>query len=236
MKYSLFFLLFFFLAGTDFLSQSVQLVIPVTEQSVLDEMYSLPAPERLNVSLPTSPPVCASISIVDDDILELQQTREFAVSLSDPDPAIFFVEPLTAVVTVIDDDGVTVVVDEASISVSVTEGESVRVCARMLGTADFPIQASFRPRPIADSAIAGVDFDGSEQLLEFPALSTELQCMEVRSLDDTIVERAEQFEVQLNVEHPDTRVALGNSSTVTITIIDNDCESSMACDCHVTVL
>ena len=121
--------------------------------------------------------------------------------------------------------GVTIVVDEGSTSVSVTEGEAVRVCARMQGTADFVIPASFQPRPIADSALAGVDFATSEQLLEFPALSDDLQCVEIQSLDDTVVENEEMFEVQLaTTEQPDGKITLGANTLVTVTIVDNDCE------------
>ena len=133
----------------------------------------------------------------------------------------------------------TIFVDSESTSVSVTEGEAVRVCARLQGAADFDIPASFHTRPIAESALAGVDYATSEQLLEFPAMSEQLQCVEVQSLDDAVVERNEAFEVQLAIaERPDMKIALGTSSTVTVTIVDNDCEFLIAktasCDCHVT--
>lgn len=115
--------------------------------------------------------------------------------------------------------------DEDSTSVSVTEGEAVRVCARMLGMADFAIPASFHPHPVADSALGGVDYVTAERSLEFPALSDELQCVDIQSLDDTVVETNEVFEVQLAIgERPDMKIALGARSTVTVTIVDNDCE------------
>lgn len=97
-------LLSLFAAGTDFLQQTVSLEIPVTEQSILDAMFSLPVPQRLNNPLPTSPPICTSFSIVDDDILELQPSKQFLLNLSHPDPAVSLIQPLTAVVTVTDDD------------------------------------------------------------------------------------------------------------------------------------
>lgn len=119
----------------------------------------------------------------------------------------------------------TLFVDSDSVSVSVTEGESGRVCARLLGVADFDIPATFHTRPIADSAIAGTDYMTSEQSLVFPAMTEQLQCVEVQSLDDSVVERNEPFEVELVIaEQPDMKIALGASTTITVTILDNDCE------------
>ncbi len=125
---------------------------------------------------------------------------------------------------------VTIIVGEGSTHVSVTEGEAVRVCARMLGMADFPISASFQPRPVADSAVGGVDYVSSEHLLVFPALSQGFQCVEVQSLEDMVVETDEVFEVELvTASHPlNSKIALGGSSTVTVTILDNDCEFFVA--------
>ncbi len=76
----------------------------MTERSVLDAMYSLPVSQRLNHTLPISPPVCTTISIINDNVLELEQTKRFVLNLSHPDPAVFFLRPFLASVTVIDDD------------------------------------------------------------------------------------------------------------------------------------
>lgn len=118
----------------------------------------------------------------------------------------------------------TVLVDDASRNISVTEGESVRICAQMLGRADFPISASFQPQALPGSAEGDVDFSTTEQPLDFPALSTQ-ECVTIHTIDDSIVEGGEEFLVELAIAgHHDTRVQLGASSIVTVTIVDNDCE------------
>lgn len=115
--------------------------------------------------------------------------------------------------------------DEASRNVSVAEGEAVRVCARMLGTADFTIHASLRPRALPDSAEAGMDFLVSEQDLSFPPDESPLQCVLIPTQDDQVVETEEEFQVELLLpERDDGKIRHGNATTVLIRIIDDDCE------------
>lgn len=131
---------------------------------------------------------------------------------------------LIFVYTVYVNTGVKVLVDEASRNVSVTEGEAVRICARMLGRADFSIPASFQPQAIPDSAEGGVDFVTMQKQISFPAKTT-LQCVDILTIDNSIVERREEFEVELSItERSDMKVTLGSNSTVVVTIVDNDCK------------
>ena len=115
--------------------------------------------------------------------------------------------------------------DEASLNVTVTEGESIRVCARMLGQANFPVSGSFQPVPVLDSAQA-IDFSTTAQHFSFPANSTGVQCVNIHTTEDSIVERPENFEVELSITglEQETRVSLGENSTLRVTIVDNDCE------------
>lgn len=122
---------------------------------------------------------------------------------------------------------VTVLVDQVSSNISVTEGDAASLCARILGTADFPISAYFLPHAINDSAVGGVDFETAERLLSFPAHSTGLQCVDLPTVEDSVVERGEELWAELVLpEQASPEVALG-SSVVSLTILDDDCESSL---------
>ena len=90
--------------------------------------------------------------------------------------------------------------------------------------ADFPIPASFLPHAFNNSAEADVDFRTTEQALNFPALSAELQCVNVLTIEDNVVERGEEFWVELTLpEVENSKIALG-SSEVLVSIVDDDCK------------
>lgn len=117
-----------------------------------------------------------------------------------------------------------------------TEGEAVRVCAQTIGRADFVIPASFEPHAaLPESAQPGEDFPTNLYTFELPASSAAIQCVEVQATDDNVVERSEVFQVLLAIgDTGNSRVALGDDTTATITITDNDCESfCWSCDSHV---
>lgn len=90
--------------GIDFLSQSLPILLPLTEQGVLDAMLNLSVSERLLSPLPVSPPVCTNVSIIDDDILELVQTKTFHLNLSHADSQVLLTAPSTVTVTITDND------------------------------------------------------------------------------------------------------------------------------------
>ena len=107
--------------------------------------------------------------------------------------------------------------------VLVNEGDGVaRVCARMIGMADFPISARFT---IADdSAQSPDDFNSSPHQIVFPARSSSPQCADIPLVDDNIVEFREYFDVILSTVTPHIRVRIGENNTATVTIEDNDCK------------
>lgn len=91
--------------GTDFHEQSLPLVFPPTEQSILDNMFSLPVADRLNFgSAAISSPICNNVTLINDDILEQVDTKSFRLDLSRPDSAVKFTPPQTAQVVITDDD------------------------------------------------------------------------------------------------------------------------------------
>lgn len=120
---------------------------------------------------------------------------------------------------------VTVVVDETSRDISVTEGDSVSLCARMMGRADFNVSASFQPYASPGSALAGEDFAMAPQELQFPANSADRQCVFVQTMENSIVEGTEQFWVRLTITgNGNPRISLGPHVSANVTIEDDDCE------------
>lgn len=67
-------------------------------------MNSLGVTERFSLPGPISPPICNNVTLIDDNILEQVDTKSFHLSLSHPDRAVLFSPPLTAEVTITDDD------------------------------------------------------------------------------------------------------------------------------------
>ena len=121
--------------------------------------------------------------------------------------------------------GVSIVVDESSRNMSVTEGETASVCARTIGRADFVISASFQPLTVPGSAMADDDFATEAHQLSFPPNSAEPQCVSVEATDNNVLERNEEFWVMLALtQGQNSKISLGAQTTANVTIIDDDCE------------
>ena len=112
----------------------------------------------------------------------------------------------------------------AESELEVNEGEGVaRVCATMLGSADFSIYAVFTMT--ADSAFSPDDYNPSQREVLFPARNNSRRCAEIPIVDDSVLEYREAFNVTLSISNPHhERVKLGPSSTAVVSIVDNDCK------------
>ena len=116
---------------------------------------------------------------------------------------------------------VTVVLETNQVEVS--EGvDTVRVCTHLVGAADFDINAQLQT--IQSSAIAGLDFTSVTGSLVFPAHSTDSQCLDISIVDDIILEHEEEFLVELSTTEANSLVIAADNNTLTVIIIDNDCE------------
>ena len=106
----------------------------------------------------------------------------------------------------------------------VNEGEGVtRICATMLGSADFPIRAVFTMT--ADSAISPGDYNPHQREVVFPAHDNSRRCAEIPIVDDNVLEYMEAFNVTLSIGSPQyERVKVGESDTAVVSIVDNDCK------------
>ncbi len=98
-------MLLFFLVGVDYLPQSLSFQFPPTDVTILNNSFSLSVSERLRQPLPLSPPVCANVSIINDDILEANKFKSFFLNLSHPGPVVQLRTPHVATVIIADDDG-----------------------------------------------------------------------------------------------------------------------------------
>ena len=106
--------------------------------------------------------------------------------------------------------------------VLMNEGDGVaRVCARMIGMADFPIHAVFTTDD--DSAESPIDFNNTLRQIMFPAHSNSPQCAEILVTDDGIVEFRETFSVTLSASTHHSKVIIGENNIAVVTIEDNDC-------------
>ena len=116
-----------------------------------------------------------------------------------------------------------VTLEVAESEVLVNEGDAVaRVCARMIGSADFAIRAIFTTTD--DTAESPNDYNPSPLQIEFPAHSSSLQCADFPLVDDNVVEDMETFNVTLSIGTRHSRVRIGENNTVVVTIEDNDCK------------
>ena len=71
--------------------------------------------------------------------------------------------------------------------------------------------------------IVGEDITVPTQTLTLlPGGDEQLQTITVQIIDDSVVEGMEDFSVELGIQRGDTIVALGEISTTTVTIVDND--------------
>lgn len=91
-------------AGIDYVSETVSYPFPPTDQALLNDTYNLTVPDRLRQSLPVSLPFCANISIIDDDIVENGSSKVLQLNISHISSMVTFVPPLTAMVSIEDDD------------------------------------------------------------------------------------------------------------------------------------
>ena len=85
-------------AGIDYDPQSVDL--PPTDQSLLNATYDLSVVDRLRQPLPVSPPICASISILDDGIVNSEDSSVLQITISHNGSMVTIIPPLIAMVTI----------------------------------------------------------------------------------------------------------------------------------------
>jgi glucose/arabinose dehydrogenase len=154
-----------------------------------------------------------TIPILSDTLSESNET--FAIGIQNPSAGTLGA-PRTVLITIVDDDSPT------SISVStatLTVSEGVPMANITLQrTGSVSSTASINFNTSNGTAIAGSDYTASSGTITFAAGQTS-QTIAIPILNDPDVETNESFSVTLS--NP-TGAALGNQSTATVTILDND--------------
>ena len=158
-----------------------------------------------------------TFSIIDDNILESNETINFGLSTSSP--LVTLVGNTTTTYTIQNDDTASVTVDNQ------TEAEGTglvftitldnEVATGFNVTASFTdISATGGPSPLSSPS----DYVNSDQLVSFTGNAGETQQFTVATLDDNVVENTESFAVQL----ASSLTAIDDSDTGEGTITDND--------------
>lgn len=90
--------------GVDYPATPLFVSLPPSADELLAEAFSPQVPNRLALPLPQSPPFCANFSIINDDIVEMLQYKNFHITLTNSSPSVEVLTPTVAMVTIEDDD------------------------------------------------------------------------------------------------------------------------------------
>ena len=198
--------------------------------------FSLPLTSTLSFTGANGEVQCSTISIIDDSVVE--QNESFSVHLlsSSADSAFVNLAQDSATVTITDDDTVLIGWDNtsytsgepgsASVCAWIIQGEIARDVFVNYSTADGTAQGNAKTyhdkhKLTIDSETGGDDFVAviNMPLVFSPSGADSPQCGVVLIEDDSVLESTENFLVILTVD--DRAVSL-SSTVATISILDND--------------
>lgn len=165
-----------------------------------------------------------SVTIIDDTSVEASEN--FSITLGAPTGAATLGSPATATVSIADNDGAAPAgsLQFAASSYSAAEGQgNVTVTVTRSGGAGGAV--SVRYITVSGTA-GGSDFGSASATLTWADGDTSAQSFTIAIVDDTLVEGAETFSVQLS--NPTGGATLGSPATATVNIADND-TSTGAC-------
>jgi hypothetical protein len=161
-----------------------------------------------------------SITILDDGAVETAET--FTVTLSNATGGAALGAPLTAQVTITDDDAAPPTPGALSLtasSFSVGEGGgTVTITARRTGGSDGIVTVAYATA--SGTASAGTDYQNTSGLLTWGNGDAANKSFSITILDDSAVETAETFTVTLS--NATGGAALGTPLTAQVTITDDD--------------
>ena len=157
------------------------------------------------------------VPIVNDNISE--PTETFRVTLTKPSPGTLLGSLSTSVVSIIDNDLTSSIqFSPASYTVNETSGTvTLRVVANRAGEPSASL--SVRYRTIGGTAAEQSDFAPSSGTIVFAGGETQKNIV-VGIINDTLIEGPENFSVVL--EEPGNGASVGQASTATVTIADDD--------------
>lgn len=162
-----------------------------------------------------------TVPIIDDTVVE--QTETFFVTLNSPTGGATLGAPVTATVSIADNDVAPPqpvgTLQFSSSSYATAEGQgSVLITATRSGGSNGGVTVQYSTAP--GSATAGSDYQAVNGTLAWGNGDTSAKTFSVPVVDDTLVEPTETFSVLLS--SPTGGATLGSPATATITIVDND--------------
>jgi hypothetical protein len=165
-----------------------------------------------------------SVAIIDDTSVE--GSESFSITLGVPTGAATLGSPSTATVSIADNDGAAPAgsLQFSASSYSTAEGQgNVTITVTRTGGAGGAV--SVRYITVSGTA-GGSDFGPASAALDWADGDTSAKSFTIAIVDDTVVEGAETFSVQLS--NPTGGATLGSPGTTTVSIADND-TSTGAC-------
>jgi hypothetical protein len=162
-----------------------------------------------------------TVPLVDDNLIE--GPEDFRVALSNPTKATLGSQPI-ATVTISDDDSQTSVVRFEKSNYSVNEGDGT-VTLTVTRSGGLGLVASVNYFTSNNTAQAGSDYSAQSGTVTFPSSTTDpagsaQQTITIPIINDSVLENSETFNVTLT--SPSSNATLGNPSTATVTIVDDD--------------
>ena len=184
--------------------------------------------ERLSWADGESGSKSVTISLQDDSTVN--DDRTFSVGLSDPAPAasVSIDAADSTTVTIVDDE--TVVALDAE-TYTVVEGGTVTVVASRSGSDSGA--ASVMYTTIDGTANSGTHYAATSGTLTWADGETGSKQFDITVTDDSTLNAARQFTVELSQPDPAARVLLGEPQTATVTIEDNETQVRFATEAYV---
>ncbi len=164
------------------------------------------------------------IPIFEDNLFEGDE--DFAIALVNPSPTVVLNTPDQALVTIVDNDPEPAILSLEANRFFVNEGDGALMVSvqRAGGLADTVFVELAAPA-IPGGATPGVDYDGSTQLVMFPAGSADPQIVMIPILEDTLFEGDEDFGLAL--ANPGPNAVLNAPDQALVTIVENDPEPAI---------
>jgi hypothetical protein len=191
------------IAGTDYgtLNSTTQ------KTGTLTWAASDTAPKTITIGLPT-----ALIPILNNTTID--GSRTFAITLGTPTGGALLGSATTATITIADNDAVTLNLTPASVTVA--EGATATLTVTRSGNTTNALTV---PWTIVPGTATSADYTGSGGTLNFAANAVSAP-ISIPTINDTLIEGPESFQVQLGT--PSIAGAVITNGTSTVTITDND--------------
>lgn len=155
----------------------------------------------------------ASIAVVDDSLIEGNETVPLFLASDGSGPAVF---GTPSTLTILDNDSATISLSQPSLSVA--EGDAP-LAVIVFRSGAMASTVSARLRSTDGSAAAGPDYSGVDQTVVFGPGET-MKTVPVAIADDSLMEGSETFSLALS--GPSTGTSIGAPGSTAVTLVDND--------------